>query len=632
MTFVFRGHLCGTLCSTLEITEDLTDGIVRLYRPAHNGAMERVVAPPKQTTAIVNAKQVSEKTERLLAEGTIDAQGNFRILLDENEMQYDGMAFEVDIYLEQAPNQKQNGDKPTPVQVQITTLQPRWRQREEGLVSVFDFCFSERTWCAIRQRLGAWVIVGRLTACPTEQNPQSLPLPNHTVHAFDNDWISDDPLGSGTTNSNGIFRIDYQEIDFKQTFLSPWLNVETLDGPGPDVYLHVDDFNGNSIYREEPARGLEPDRDNSPACLCIDLCVPSHTETFPYFNRYGEINLSTDIRADGKVSRDVPVPSSPGSFHGRTDYAFYDNVVLKGFVPKAHPVSGKPMRYRFLYAEDPGGATPAIPHTPLTGDLIRPTRVAEREYTRDNGFGISVRVYQNVIVHPDMSVASPPGPLSPVPPAPQPLPNHNMVPSDAPGTADDGWIEVDQLATDDYNGPLLTFNTQQVVPASGLPAVSAGDPITAPANGRLLQIRMQVSATDGTGLTESPIYPMYVNNYPEIGELDLAVGGTSADKCAELSGDIDIQYTIDHELLATWQLNITTLSTFDVSLLSLPSASNPPAGATVRGASGTRTVATATWPTCVYTFSLSGRRMLTDGIELDDSDLLDRRIPVYIKN
>lgn len=70
-----------------------------------------------------------------------------------------------------------------------------------------------------------------------------LPLENLKVEAYDDDLLlkPDDFLGDATTDSNGIYRIDFDESKFRGTF-------EFLEGT-PDVYLLIKDNQGNKILK-----------------------------------------------------------------------------------------------------------------------------------------------------------------------------------------------------------------------------------------------------------------------------------------------------------------------------------------------------------------------------------------------
>ena len=83
--------------------------------------------------------------------------------------------------------------------------------------------------------LGTFTLKGKVIS------KDQLPLENLKIEAYDDDPIlnPDDFLGDATTDSHGIYRIDFDESKFKETF-------ELLEGT-PDVYLLVKDNQGNKI-------------------------------------------------------------------------------------------------------------------------------------------------------------------------------------------------------------------------------------------------------------------------------------------------------------------------------------------------------------------------------------------------
>jgi hypothetical protein len=142
--YIFKGRLCGYICA--DCPEPLANLQVRLYRVANqNDVSALAVANPKETFAILDDEQVKAKESRLFARADTDAEGNFTFELDKN---YDGEAFEVDVYCATVPRQKIGKKPPEPRQFTITTLQPRWRQTENGFIAVWNYCLSYRFWCA----------------------------------------------------------------------------------------------------------------------------------------------------------------------------------------------------------------------------------------------------------------------------------------------------------------------------------------------------------------------------------------------------------------------------------------------------------------------------------------------------
>lgn len=307
MNYLIQGHLCAYLCD--DCREDVFPATVRLYRvKSSNEANRRIASDPKETLQLLDEKAVKAKEKQLLAEASTDRKGNFTFKLNSDRQKYNGEAVEVDVVVKSVPNQKKQKKKYDPVQFSITVWQPKWRERDNDLLAVWDYCLPARFWCGIRSLFDAWVICGKLLDCQNDNRP----IENVKVTAFDADWIKDDILGSAVTDSNGHFRIDYTSTDFKQTFLSPVINVETPFPPfnsGPDVYFRVETTaSPSTVFLEETrSNGRAAGRKDIGNCFCIDLCVdpelvpppPPPTYEPALFTHVGSYEILTQIDADG---------------------------------------------------------------------------------------------------------------------------------------------------------------------------------------------------------------------------------------------------------------------------------------------------------------------------------------------
>lgn len=257
--YIFRGRLCGYICE--ECSEPLANLRVRLYRvDKQRNVAALAVANPKETFAILDDDQVQGKESRLLAKAETDAEGNFTFDLGEN---YAGEAFEVDVYCGSVPRQKVGKRPPKPRQFTITTLQPRYRETENGFIAVWDYCLPYRFWCAVLSLFDVWTICGRVLDCKTKQ-----PVPGVKVMAFDADWLADDALGFDHTDATGKFIITYSGVDFRQ---GTWIDVELIGGP--DLYFRIEDAGGSPLLTETQANGRTPGRENAGNCFCVELCV-----------------------------------------------------------------------------------------------------------------------------------------------------------------------------------------------------------------------------------------------------------------------------------------------------------------------------------------------------------------------
>ena len=618
MLFEFRGRLCGFLCSDCQ--EDLSGVTVRLYRNRKDQNITGLsVASPDDTLAIVDEQEIASKKPFLIAETETAADGSFSFRLGP-EQKYDGGPFEVDVYCSSVPYLKQSARAAKPLQFSITTLQPMWKQAEEGQIAFWQYCIPYRFWCAFRHRFGAWTICGHVYDC----NRNRVPVAGVKVSAFDVDWIQDDALGSAITNSAGHFRIDYLEIDFKRTPF-PFINVEWFGGP--DLYFKVQAPDGSVILDEPPSRGRGRDRENAGPCFCVDLCVDTPVAVkHAWFTHVGDFDIKSDIDSltgtgTGKTKWAAPVglPSA----HGGPGFGFYDGPLasnrglkLKGDCSATHPSGGDPMRYRFLY-EDLGNPGTLVP---ITGSLVRAQQVGTRPVSWDFGFG-PVTTFQSIWVAGSGGTTSPPPP--PVPAViPPPGTSWGPVPPAIIIPDSDGWVIVDPSVTNGaLSGTLIGFLSSVAVPGGDPTSAgdSAGNPPVSPKNSTVLRIIFEAEPTGGP-TSASPklsneLSRILINNWAALRELAITQFGS--DCCTPLTNQLGVKYTTDHDLMRSWSVGISSCaSTHGWSAPSLPSGPNS-SHPNPRGDAGTDNINIGNWPGCSYLMSLTTVLALTYG-EDDD--------------
>ncbi len=600
-SYIFKGRLCGYICP--ECPEPLSGVKVRLYRlRGEQNAVALAVASPKDTLAVHSDDEAQAKAKSLLAEAEVDAEGRFTVELSEKQ-KYDGEAFEVDLYCGTVPHQKPRRVPPKPRQLSVTTVQPLWRQQEERAVAVWEYCIPHRIWCYFRGLFGAWTICGKVTTC----DDKAVPVSNVKVSAFDADWLQDDALGSAVTDGAGKFRIDYSTDDFQKTIFSPLINVE-LTG-GPDVYFKIETAGGQVLLSEPQSRGRQPDRENVGPCFCVKLCVDVQQQPpvdNPLFTHVGDFHIYGDIGAANGLTNSAVLG------HGGPGYGFFGALKLRGYCPKQ--ISATQARYRFLYEDLAALGT----LNPITGPAVYPVLVGARLLLWDT-FGTGPAwTFQSIYIQ-GWGATPDPTPTPLVPPGTPwgPPPAHIIVP-DA-----DGWILVDPNALDGgFYGPLVRFDTTQVLPALDAPGNGAGNAPASPKNGIDLRIIYQagpVSASPSGPVSFTNDLPhIHINNWGEVNLLDLQEFSGGGTPCSKITNAINIQYTVDHELTAAWGLGISSAAAF-------PPPPPLPSGNAPRGGFGTHFVNVAAWPNCAYVVSLSTRRRLTDG-EDDDSGRTIQRV------
>lgn len=556
MSYLFKGRLCGFLCQ--ECREPLSDVVVRVYRHRNEQNITALaVADPGQTLALLNDDQVKAKSSSLIAEAKADANGNFSFELGADQ-KYAGEAFEIDVYCGTVPHRKPGRKQVQPRQFSITTLQPMWKQtRDNEFIAAWEYCIPWRFWCYIRGLFDAWVICGRLTTCGN-----GTPIPGAVVSAFDVDWLQDDALGSGTTDSNGHFRIDYNSADFETTPFSPIINVEWTGGP--DVYFKAT-LGSTTILEENRSAGRSAGRQNIGPCFCVSLCsdkVIGPPDHYPHWNKVWDFSIHPD---SGQVGSQFSTEGYAGG--GNSSYVFGDSnyragVLLRGNCPLTDPSApANALQYRFVIGEytwagpqDDPTNIPSVAPASLNPMLqIQSTTIGYVYYTDANGiYGPADVVITSADVGADGWIA--------------PILGRNVTVDMHNGTTsvvvvnESNFLRTDELAV--MNSSVITAVHAPKMPG-GLPKLDAGRALTntekEPIRRYRLQFQVRNAVTLATVYTDT-LSSIILDHSPVIWALDLEELRTNS--CSPLGGaaSVHILYTVDHPHLSSFSMAISNNS------------------------------------------------------------------------
>jgi RHS repeat-associated protein len=249
--YTVSGELVGRLCA--GVSEPLAGAGVRLYRAQGGG---------NGGFGLLEEAAVEARQADLLAEAEADERGAFSVVLSEDR--YHGEALEVDCRLAAVPGMIGAAPSGAPLEFSLTRFDPEWRDTASGAATEWRHELAPDDWCAVRARLGAWVICGRLATCDANE-----PIAGAVVRAFDADLLEDDPLGGAPTDADGRFRVDYAPEAFKRTPLSPVFDVELVGGP--DLYFSAE-LEGRPVLDEDRSIARSPARENAGPCFCVELC------------------------------------------------------------------------------------------------------------------------------------------------------------------------------------------------------------------------------------------------------------------------------------------------------------------------------------------------------------------------
>lgn len=575
MSHIIRGSLRGLVCAK-GASVPIHPATVLLYRARTERELPGADDPPEP--AALSADELGAREQMLVGRAETDLQGNFSVRLE----RYDGEPLEVNLRFDRGPQGK--GEGAEPLQVSLGTPRLEWQRTEQDSVAVWSYVLPYLWWCWILKYFGIWVIWGRVVTCK-----ERLPLSGFTVRAYDADIfpVLRDYLGSAVSAGDGSFTIYFMSSAFhKAPFGLPGELVK-----GPDYFFKVEDNNGTVVINEPASAGRAPGRENRPNCFCVELCVdvdaPGPYEQ-PWFTNVGNFQITTDMDANGLAKY-----ARFGA--GGTGWGFFGGLRLSGFCPKKSTVNGLPMFYRFLVRNLTDGGGDQV----VTAAMVAAQRVGSRLLPDGmGGWG-----FQQIYVD-RLGAAMPADPADPA----------VLVP-DA-----NGWVPVLQDALDNGYQDLLRLDSTTVVPGGAAPGNGAGNAVSSPRNGKLLEIVYQTTTHPAVGFEHEQVAraKVYVNNWGEVRLLALKqFEDPGATSCDELHDDLDLKYTVDHELLLDWALGVSSAA----SGLGWPGPGvlpPPPTGA--RGAHGIKHLDISTWPSCSYTAGLTSTRKLTNGDWNDDTN------------
>jgi len=335
MRYTLKGTLSGSLCA--DCPEAIANA--KLFAFLANGKeQEKATTDPKTSLDVITGQQFEDREGQVLGSTLTNQEGQYQLQLEKLKP---GTTITLIIELNEVPGQKKASK--TPVFVVVNTFTPFEGNTQEA---EFTYVLPSKFWCMIRGLFDAWVICGTVLDCSTKR-PAPAGL---KVTAMDADFLQDDKLGETFTQTGGRFRIDYTSADFKKTFLSPFINLETpfSNNFGPDVYFTVQDRDGNFLIKETKQDGRQPGRKDVTPCLCIKLCLelPEIVTTGSAWNRIGDVFDLPDSAGLNDIT-----PNGMGQINGTgIEYALAGNLTLKGTLGLSSsgiPLNGNPIQYRF---------------------------------------------------------------------------------------------------------------------------------------------------------------------------------------------------------------------------------------------------------------------------------------------
>lgn len=341
MKNIFKGTLRGYVCE--DCIEAISGVEVLFYLPYRKETRPTdQVINAKETFHYVSKEEAKQRQELYIGKAKTDPKGDFEFEIDDRHL---GSDLDIDFICGTVPPKFPKPKRNEIVQFHITTLSihSELEQQTKDLNSRWQCNIAYKWWCYIRGHyFDAWVICGHLRNCKTGK-----PIANAKVTAMDADFLTDDNLGSDTTDAYGHFRIDYTSADFKKTFLSPWINVETDPNflsfqSGPDVYFKAE-LAGIKLVNETKADA----RKNVNYCLCVNLCseiaVTDPAQPFPSAWTGIGNTFSSSFGTD-------PGDFDTDGFAGSGKHVLFSTIRLTGQAA-LKSAAGHPIEYRFSVSD-----------------------------------------------------------------------------------------------------------------------------------------------------------------------------------------------------------------------------------------------------------------------------------------
>jgi hypothetical protein len=547
MRNIFKGSLRGHVCE--DCLEDISNVEVLFYLPYRKETSVTNEISNTETFRLVTKEEAKQRNGLFIDSVTTDKNGDFEFEINEKYLNAD---FDIDFVCGSVPPKPPKPKREEMLQFHITSISvktelERQAQRENYR---WEYKIAHKWWCYIRGHFfDAWVICGHLMNCKT-----NTPIANAKVTAMDADLLTDDNLGTVTTDANGHFRIDYSSADFKKTFLSPWINVETDPSflsfqSGPDVYFKAE-LAGTKLIDETKADA----RKNVGYCLCVDLCsevavIPGDGSTFPsawtgigskFSSSYG--TSTPDFDAEGYASSDKNV--------------LFSTVKLTGQAA-LRSAGGNPIEYRF-----------SVSDATLPNDDVNNPPLA--------GFTKIVGLYPNLFVSSVVSKL--------IRKVYSPIHNQISVISDQSDFDSEGWFDVNHaidralanvgftpadLAL--YNiieeDTLISMNTAALTTAPNIPNIySAGQPIPTDIPVEKFAIRFEIrevinKAANQFGVINGGkiLNSVIMNNNPIYRRLAIKELEETT-LCSPINGTVHAKYTLYHPYLASGSLHLNSNS------------------------------------------------------------------------
>ncbi len=257
MSYHLIGNISALICD--DGIEPLATATLRIYLPAMAAGGPLPAFGISQEPMRIQPEEAASKADRLLAEVTLDAEGNFRACWQEIHLFTEPL--EIDMCITHVPGVKKAAA--TPQHFHLGVMVPNWRRNKDRYLSAFAYIIPSDCWNSIRHQLQSWAITGVVKHYRSHNA-----MPKVRVQAYN--ARNGKKLGEAMSNEYGRFRMQFPFEPAHRHLLPVRNGVIRI---GPDVFFKVLTPEGFIIWSEERSMGSHPQRQGVPPCSKQDLYI-----------------------------------------------------------------------------------------------------------------------------------------------------------------------------------------------------------------------------------------------------------------------------------------------------------------------------------------------------------------------
>jgi hypothetical protein len=255
MCYLLIGNISALISD--DCIEPLVNARLRVYLPEGSypaGYPKRnIFNGPGQ----LSSAQVAAKSERLLAETTLDEKGNFTLSWEQLHLFTEPL--ELDICLTRMPEQVSG--KGIESHYHLSTLVPHWKRSLQRYVAAYAYVIPAENWSQIRASYGTWVIAGTVRRIHSREGQSQL-----RVEAYN--ALGNRLLGHASTDEKGRYQLRFGRRDLTSGRLLMIRDYRQTSAP--DVYFKV--YRDNRLLWEEAAEMANmPGRKAIAPCSVINI-------------------------------------------------------------------------------------------------------------------------------------------------------------------------------------------------------------------------------------------------------------------------------------------------------------------------------------------------------------------------